>query len=134
MKKIDILEKINRVVFFAFLCASCDNPEKEKVSYRIDPQFSREWKKDSMGCLGFRFKHMHDTLFNVSRFINAQNTDFLENFGKPYESRIGTDGEINNIYFMGCALRPKPIRSGKESAVDYPSKINNESPGHKDKY
>ncbi len=97
------------LLLIIFLYIACNYKESEK-KINISKEFSEKWKKDSLGCLGYRVKYVKDSLNVIENFIGTNYNIFVENFGNSYISKKNDDNSIVYMYWISCSIAP-PIKN-----------------------
>lgn len=115
----------NKILFlFLLTCLISCNLKKDKdKSKEIQINFSKEWKLDTLGCLGIRQKIVLDSLDEIKQFIGSSSEMFFKSFGNPYSTKA-KEKEKMYLYWISCCEVPliKGVKSKQQK-----NQINTES-------
>jgi hypothetical protein len=99
--------KNNILILILLVCSSsCNLKREENKPKEIEINFSREWKLDTLGCLGIRQKIATDSLNKIKQFIGSSSDVFYKSFGNPYSVKKNGKNSMC-LYWISCCKVPK---------------------------
>jgi len=114
----NITRKNNILLLFLLACSiSCRLKSNDNKPKETQISFSKEWKTDTLGCLGIREKIINDSLKTIQKIIGITENNFIKIFGKPNHIKANERNKIY-LYWVTCGIIP-PIKSNdKKSSIN----------------